>query len=128
MLILFSVIAVAVTCYIIFLQPVVAYFLDSHKLRQYPAPSVAGFTSLWRIWHNLQHNHYLVVHDAHKRLGTHVRIGPNHISVNSPSAMADLHGHGNTMTKDGWYDAGAGDFRSMSDARDKVRTLEDTCI
>jgi hypothetical protein len=25
------------------------------------------------------------------------------------------------MVKDGWYDAGAGEFRHMADARDKVR-------
>lgn len=35
--------------------------------------------------------------------------------------MTELHGHGQTMVKDGWYDAGTGEFRHMADARDKVR-------
>jgi hypothetical protein len=107
--------------YCVVVHPFVAYFADPKGLRAYPTPSIAGITSLWRIWHNLKHNHYLVVDEAHRKHGSHVRIGPNHLSVCHPAAMKDLHAHGNTMIKDEWYDAGAGEFRNMADARDKVR-------
>jgi cytochrome P450 len=99
--------------------PVISYLWDQKKLRSFPSPSFAGFTSLWRMWHNVHNNHYLVVHNAHKELGTHVRIGPNHLSVVAPQAAYDIYGHGANMMKEGFYDAAASAHRNLADARDK---------
>lgn len=104
---------------ILFIQPLVVYVLDRKGLRRFPAPSWAAISSLWRIVHNLRHEHYLAVHEAHKTLGTHVRIAPNHVSVSDPAAMNDIYGHGANFLKDAWYDGGAGEFRHMADARVK---------
>lgn len=101
-------------------QPLVVYLIDPKGLRQFPSPSVAGLTSFWRIFHSLQYKHYQAIHDAHVKLGTHVRIAPNHISISDPAAMNDIYGHGAGLLKDPWYDGGAGEFRHMADARIKT--------
>ena len=110
----------AIGAIIVFLQPLVVYLRDAKQLRNFPSPSAAGLSSLWRIFQNLKYRHHKAVHEAHKELGTHVRIAPNHISVSDPRAMADMYGHGAGMLKDPWYDGGAGEFRHMADARDKA--------
>ena len=104
---------------LLFLSPVVAYVRDPKHLRKFPSPPSAGISSFWRIIKNLQNKHYLAVHEAHEKLGTHVRIAPNHVSVADPAAMNDIYGHGAGLLKDPWYDGGAGEFRHMADARDK---------
>lgn len=101
-------------------QPVVSYLADRKHLRGFPAPGLAGLTSFWRVWHNLHNRHYLAVDRAHKQLGTHVRIAPNHVSILGPQAEADIYGHGAGMLKDAWYDGGAGEYRHMADVRVKT--------
>ena len=102
------------------LYPFVSYWLDRHHLRKFPSPSIAGFTSLWRIFYNLRQKHYAAVHEAHQKLGTHVRIAPNHVSILDPAAPHEIYGHGANMLKQEWYDAGAGEFRNLADVRDKA--------
>ncbi|KAK2590411.1 hypothetical protein QQS21_011916 [Conoideocrella luteorostrata] len=101
------------------LLPLIRFWQDKNGLRQFPAPSYAAFTSMWRIRHNLQAKHYLAVHHAHKELGTHVRIAPNHVSILDPRAPHDVYGHGANMLKDAWYDAAAGVHRNLADTRVK---------
>ncbi|KAI5459472.1 cytochrome P450, partial [Mariannaea sp. PMI_226] len=100
--------------------PFISYLWDKNGLRKYPSPSVAAFTPLWRIWHNINWNHYAAVDQAHKHLGSHVRISPNHISILDPRAPYEIYGHGANMMKEGWYDAGAGAHRNLSDVRSKA--------
>lgn len=68
----------------------------------------------------MHNRHYVVIHEAHRKLGTHVRIAPNHVSVLSPQAEQDIYGHGANMLKADWYDGGAGEHRHMSDVRVKT--------
>jgi benzoate 4-monooxygenase len=42
---------------------------------------------------------YLAVDEAHKKLGTFVRIQPNHISIADVDAIAVIYGHGNGFLK-----------------------------
>ncbi|KAI5457521.1 cytochrome P450 [Mariannaea sp. PMI_226] len=100
--------------------PVIRYWWDPNGLRKFPSPSIAGFSSFWRVWHNLHYKHYAAVDDAHKRLGTHVRIAPNHLSILDPRAPNDVYGHGANMLKEAWYDAGAGAHRNLADTRVKA--------
>ena len=101
-------------------QPLLIHWKDSKNLKQFPSPSYAGLSSLWRIAHNLRGRHYLAIHEAHQKLGTHVRIAPSHVSISDPAAMNDIYGHGANFLKDAWYDAGAGEHRSMGDTRVKA--------
>lgn len=102
------------------IQPILTFLYDKKGLRKFPSPSVAGITSLWRIYHNLRYEHYLAIHEAHQAFGTHVRIAPNHVSILEPRAINDIYGHGAGLQKDAWYDGGAGEYRHMADARDKA--------
>lgn len=102
------------------LSPVVHYFWDPKELRQYPAPSVAGITHLWRAWHNIRWKHSAAVDAAHRRFATHVRIAPNHLFILDPRAPQQIYEHGANMLKAEWYDVAAGPHRNLADARDKV--------
>ncbi|KAE9381402.1 cytochrome P450 [Stipitochalara longipes BDJ] len=106
--------------WVVFVQPFCVYFLDRKHLRKFSAPEYAGLSSFWRIYHNLKYRHYLAVHEAHQKLGTHVRIAPSHVSISDPKAMADIYGHGAGFLKDAWYDGGAGKYRHMADSRVKA--------
>lgn len=96
------------------------YFWDLRGLRKRPSTSLSAFTPLWRAWHNIHMRHYAAVDEAHKKLGTHVRIAPNHISILHPDAPGEIYGHGAGMLKDAWYDAGAGVHRNIADTRNKA--------
>lgn len=96
-------------------RAVTHYFLDANSLRRFPAPSVAGFTPLWAIWHNARGMRYLAVEDAHRRLGPIIRIGPNILSFSDPRAYKEIYGHGSSIIKDTFYDNLAGDTPSMAD-------------
>ena len=58
--------------------PVATYFADKKGLREFPSPSVAGFTPLWSWWHNYKFKRFMAIHKAHEKLGAVVRIEPNH--------------------------------------------------
>lgn len=95
--------------------PLISHVVDSKSLRRFPSPSVAGFTTLWSVWHNYNGRRYLAVHAAHQRLGSVVRIGPNSLSFSDPHAYRDIYGHGSSIVKDTFYDNLAGDNPSMAD-------------
>ena len=101
-------------------SPFIYYIWDPHGLRRFPSPSIAAISASWRAWHNFWWKHYAAVHDAHRRLGTHVRIAPNHISILDPRAPQQIYGHGANMLKADWYDAAAGPHRNLADTRDKT--------
>ncbi|KNG90454.1 hypothetical protein ANOM_001246 [Aspergillus nomiae NRRL 13137] len=104
---------------VLILTPLIYFLWDPHGLRKFPSPSIAAISPIWRAWHNVRFKHYAAVHDAHKRLGTHVRIAPNHISILDPRAPQQIYGHGANMLKADWYDAAAGPHRNLADTRDK---------
>ncbi|KAL3440132.1 cytochrome P450 [Aspergillus insuetus] len=111
----------AIAALALLLTPVAYYIWDPHGLRKFPAPSpIAAISPIWRAWHNLQFKHYAAVHEAHERLGTHVRIAPNHISILDPHAPQQIYGHGTNMLKADWYDAAAGPHRNLADTRNKA--------
>ncbi|KAH0441982.1 hypothetical protein CcaCcLH18_01842 [Colletotrichum camelliae] len=100
--------------------PMTSYLVDRKGLRKFPSPGFAGISSLWRIFHCFRYRHFAAVHEAHKTLGTHVRIAPNYVSISDPRAVYDIYGHGANFLKDAWYDGGAGEFRHMADERIKT--------
>jgi len=119
------------------LYPFWVYFFALRGLRRFPAPSfIAALSPLWRIvrpvpnvlrlleanilqYHNFRLNQFAEIHKAHDRLGAHVRIAPNHISIVAPEAVDEIYGHGANCLKDNWYDGGAGEVRTMADTRSK---------
>ncbi|KAK1512438.1 uncharacterized protein CCOS01_14678 [Colletotrichum costaricense] len=88
----------AVILWVIIGGPITNYFVDRKGLRIFPSPGVAGISS-----------------------STHVRIGPNYVSISDPRAVYGICGHGANFLKDAWYDGGAGEFRHMSDKKIKTK-------
>lgn len=82
-------------------------------------PSVAAITPLWQMYYNWRGEKFIAVDKAHKRLGSVVRLGPNHVSFSSPQAFKDIYGHGTSVRKDTFYDNQASGNPNMADATDK---------
>ncbi|KAL4778726.1 cytochrome P450 [Aspergillus varians] len=108
-----------ILAYAIVVHPFVVYLVDRKGLRKFSSPQYAAISSIWRMLHSVRERHFLAVHDAHQQLGSHVRIGPNHISICAPQAMNEIYGHGANFQKDTFYDSGAGAHRNINDTRSR---------
>lgn len=96
------------------------YVVDKKNLRRFPAPSVAGFTPLWLMYHSWLGRRYKAVDAAHRRLDPVVRFSPNHISFTDPTAYKDIYGHGSPILKDEFYSHIAAGNLSMAQTTDKA--------
>lgn len=88
--------------YAILAIPVLFYllpYLRASAIRDIPSPFPAAFTNLWLMYQVRRGRRYLVVDEAHKKLGKFVRIQPNHVSIADPQAIPIVYGHGNGFTK-----------------------------
>ena len=101
------------------IYPVFCYFWDPKKLRRYNAPSVAGFTNIWMMYQQYNHQRALATHAAHQKLGKIVRVGPNHVSFTSRQAVKDIYGHGTQAQKDKFYISFTGTHESSLDVTDR---------
>lgn len=101
------------------LWPLLRYYHDSKRLRRFSAPSVAGLTNAWGVWHQYAHTRTEEVHQAHLRFGPVVRVGREHVSFATLEAIRDIYGHGTPMTKDKFYSAFTSTHLNISDAQDK---------
>lgn len=43
--------------------------------------------------------------ELHRKHGDFVQVGPNHVSINNPAAVAEVYGHKTGFTKSVFYDA-----------------------
>jgi len=68
-------------------------------LRGIPGPLLARYTRLWKLHSVWKGDHHHTAIDLHKRHGTLVRIGPNHISVGDPNAIPVIYGLNKGFTK-----------------------------
>lgn len=98
------------------------YYLDPYEIRELPTISVwASLTNLWLGYHNLRHNRFLKIDEAHREKGHVVRIGPNSVSISDPDAIKDVHGHGTKIIKGEFYDiANPSVHQSMAETRSNL--------
>lgn len=79
---------------------IVDYFVHYRGLRSIPSPSPwAALSRLWLLIQSRRGRRYLKVDEAHRCLGTFVRLGPNHISIASIDAIKIIYGHGGGFLK-----------------------------
>ena len=64
-----------------------------------PGPAVAAYTNLWRVYSVFNGHAHLDAIELHKKYGTLVRIGPNHVSVSDPSYVPVFYGIKEDYTK-----------------------------
>ncbi|KAH6997470.1 cytochrome P450 [Ilyonectria destructans] len=72
-------------------------------LRNIPGPTLAAYTALWR-WHDVRKGqaHQTAI-SLHRKYGSLVRIGPNHVSVSDPQEIKKIYGLKSGYTKTGFY-------------------------
>lgn len=68
-------------------------------LSDIPGPVLAKYTRLWKLHSVWKGDHHLASIDLHKKHGSLVRIGPNHISVGDPDAIPIIYGFDKGFTK-----------------------------
>ncbi|RWA10359.1 hypothetical protein EKO27_g4748 [Xylaria grammica] len=97
-----------------------AYFVIYGHLRRVPSPFPAQLTNWWLLYACRRGKRYLIVDEVHKKLGTVVRIQPNHISVADDEAIPIIYGHGNGFLKAEFYDAFVSIKRGLFNTRDRA--------
>ncbi|EED82991.1 predicted protein [Postia placenta Mad-698-R] len=76
---------------VIALSFLLPYFNDPYKLRAYPGPFLAKFTSTWASW-VISHNQWLETVDLlHHQYSPIVCLGPDSVSIADPVAFAVIH-------------------------------------
>ncbi len=96
------------------------YFVTYSHLRDVPAPFPAQLTNWWLLYVCRRGKRYLIVDEVHKKLGTVVRIQPNHISVADDEAIQIIYGHGSGFLKSEFYDAFVSIKRGLFNTRDRT--------
>ncbi|THC94257.1 hypothetical protein EYZ11_006266 [Aspergillus tanneri] len=112
-----------ITLAIALLSPIAIYFRDAKGVRKYPAAGpcgIAAFTPLWLMYYNWYGTRWKAVQNAHEKLGTVVRISPNHLSFTDPAAYKDIYGQKANIVKDIFYSNMAGNTPNMADATDRA--------
>ncbi|KAF4535861.1 Cytochrome P450 [Lasiodiplodia theobromae] len=74
-------------------------------LRSVPGPFLARFTRLWYLWKVWRGDFQKTNIELHRKYGPVVRITPYDYSIDDPSAVKPIYGHGTAFTKGPWYDA-----------------------
>lgn len=85
------------TCHLIgVFSSTVFYRLFLHRLRHFPGPLGARIWIWWRVWKTFRsgERQAIVIDELHKKYGDVVRVGPNHLSISSASAVSIIHGSG----------------------------------
>ncbi|KAI9035147.1 uncharacterized protein KD926_004478 [Aspergillus affinis] len=95
-------------------------YLQLWRLRDIPAPSLAGFTNFWLVLQTRKGHRFLSVHEAHKQNGKLVRLAPRNISIADDAAIPLIYGHGNGFLKADFYDAFVSIRRGLFNTRDRV--------
>ncbi|KAI1120335.1 cytochrome P450 [Nemania abortiva] len=107
--------AVALVAYYVY-----PFFVTYSGLRDIPAPFPAQFTNWWLLYACRRGKRYRIVDEVHKKLGTVVRIQPNHISIADDEAIQIIYGHGNGFLKADFYDAFVSIKRGLFNTRDRA--------
>ncbi|CAI6093011.1 unnamed protein product [Clonostachys chloroleuca] len=116
-----AVLGAALFTYFVF-YPVAWYFWDPLELRRFPAPNfVASVSPLWLMKINASEKRSYRLHEAHKKLGPIVRVGPQTVYFNDPRAINDIYGHKaiSKIIKDSFYDRLASKYHDIVQVRDR---------
>ncbi|KAK1145828.1 hypothetical protein N8T08_003774 [Aspergillus melleus] len=76
-----------------------------HPLRHIPGPLLAGLTPWVQLYHGLKGDRHLWLYRLHETYGSHVRVAPNFVSVNTAQGLHDIYGHGKKLKKADFYNA-----------------------
>ncbi|KAL4884953.1 cytochrome P450 [Aspergillus karnatakaensis] len=92
-----------IACIILVLFTVNLYRALTDPLFDIPGPFLARFTRLWLAREYSSGGYQRTNIALHKQYGPIVRIAPNQYSIDSPTAIKTLYGHGSSLHKGDWY-------------------------
>lgn len=81
------------------------YFRFLHPLSKYPGPFWASITNVYKAYQISTLNLPTNLVSLHEQYGDIVRIGPNDLSIRSPSAYNQIYKGGRSLPKTKFYDA-----------------------
>jgi hypothetical protein len=84
---------------------VIVYRLTLHPLAKYPGPLLARITDLYLAYYAYKGSRHLAFHRAHVQYGSYVRLGPNLLSVNTPTGLKTIYGFRSNVRKASFYEA-----------------------
>ncbi|KAF2642295.1 benzoate 4-monooxygenase cytochrome-like protein P450 [Massarina eburnea CBS 473.64] len=84
---------------------VIIYRLTLHPLARYPGPPLARITDIYLAYYAYRGSRHLAFAHAHEQYGSHVRIGPNTLSINTSSALKTIYGFRSNVRKADFYTA-----------------------
>lgn len=58
-----------------------------------------------QLYHGLKGDRHLWLHALHQQYGSHVRVAPNFVSINTVQGLHDIYGHGKRLKKADFYNA-----------------------
>ena len=87
------------------LATTITYQLLLSPLRSIPGPFLASISPFPQLYHGLKGDRHLWLHKLHQKYGTHVRVAPNFVSVNTVTGLHDIYGHGKKIRKSDFYSA-----------------------
>jgi Cytochrome P450 len=58
-----------------------------------------------QLYHGLKGDRHLWLHSLHQKHGSHVRVAPNFVSVNTAQGLHDIYGFGKPFKKSDFYNA-----------------------
>jgi hypothetical protein len=79
------------------------YNLFLSPLSSIPGPLLCRISPFPQLYHGLSGDRHLWLHSLHQTYGSHVRVTPNFISVNTVEGLHDIYGHGKKIRKADFY-------------------------
>ncbi|KAF3905323.1 hypothetical protein AA313_de0200835 [Arthrobotrys entomopaga] len=79
------------------------YNLFLHPARSFPGPLICRISPLGQLYYAAGGKRYLWLHSLHKKYGTHVRIAPSYISINTVPALHTIYGHSKQIQKSKFF-------------------------
>ncbi|KAF2635655.1 cytochrome P450 [Massarina eburnea CBS 473.64] len=83
----------------------IPYLTTYRPLARYPGPFSAKFSNIWLGLSARRGQKFAAVDWAHRKYGTIVRVGYNHVSIADERALDTVYAHGNGFLKDHFYEA-----------------------
>ncbi|KAK6543679.1 hypothetical protein TWF694_000416 [Orbilia ellipsospora] len=79
------------------------YNLFLHPARHIPGPLLCRITPLVSLYHGMTGKRHMWVHSLHEQYGTHVRVTPSYVSINSSTALHEIYGYSKQLRKSRFY-------------------------
>ncbi|KAL1970353.1 hypothetical protein VTN77DRAFT_5513 [Rasamsonia byssochlamydoides] len=93
---------------VVFVVAIIAYVVYNrffHPLSRIRGPFLATVTPWVQLYHGIKGDRHLWLHELHQQYGSHVRVAPNFVSVNTVQGLHDIYGHGKRLKKADFYNA-----------------------